>query len=88
MSTVRLTGINTRTYEFSFSQVGPKGREGLIGNLIVRGHTDGPEGVGVFSGRNIILLDDVLTTGATLTEATRTLKSAGARNIIWVVVAH
>jgi len=39
-------------------------------------------------GKNIILLDDVLTTGATLTEATHTLKTAGAKNIIWVVIAH
>lgn len=38
--------------------------------------------------QNIILLDDVLTTGATLTEATNILKIAGARNIIWVVIAH
>jgi ComF family protein len=38
--------------------------------------------------QNIILLDDVLTTGSTLTEATCTLKSVGAKNIIWVVVAH
>lgn len=38
--------------------------------------------------RNIILLDDVLTTGNTLAEATCTLKLAGAKNIIWVVVTH
>ena len=38
--------------------------------------------------QNIILLDDVLTTGSTLTEATNVLKNAGAKNIIWVVVAH
>lgn len=38
--------------------------------------------------KNIILLDDVLTTGSTLTEATHTLQKAGAKNIIWVVVAH
>lgn len=42
----------------------------------------------LIENKNIILLDDVLTTGSTLTEATRTLKSAGAQNIIWVVVAH
>jgi competence protein ComFC len=39
-------------------------------------------------GKNIILLDDVLTTGSTLTEATNTLKIAGAKNIIWVTIAH
>ena len=38
--------------------------------------------------KNIILLDDVLTTGSTLTEATSTLKRAGANSIIWVVIAH
>ena len=38
--------------------------------------------------KNIILLDDVLTTGATLTEATNILLTAGAKKIIWVVVAH
>lgn len=43
---------------------------------------------GLVKNRNIILLDDVLTTGATLTEATLVLKSAGAKNIIWIAVAH
>jgi len=38
--------------------------------------------------KNIILLDDVLTTGSTLIEATSTLKKAGANNIIWLVIAH
>lgn len=38
--------------------------------------------------RNIILLDDVSTTGATLREASRTLKAAGAREIIAFTIAH
>ena len=39
-------------------------------------------------GRNIILLDDVVTTGATLEEASRVLKAAGARKILKIALAH
>lgn len=38
--------------------------------------------------RNIILIDDITTTGATLAEAKRTLRQAGARKIIAFTVAH
>lgn len=39
-------------------------------------------------GKNIILIDDVTTTGATLTEAKKALKIAGAKKIIAFTVAH
>lgn len=37
---------------------------------------------------NIIVLDDVVTTGATMREAMKTLRSAGARKVIGLSVAH
>ncbi|MCK5059623.1 MAG: ComF family protein [Candidatus Pacebacteria bacterium] len=39
-------------------------------------------------GRNIILIDDIVTTGSTLKEATKTLKKAGARKVIAYTIAH
>ncbi len=39
-------------------------------------------------GKNIILIDDVTTTGATLSEAKKVLKKAGARKVIAFTVAH
>jgi len=38
-------------------------------------------------GKKIILIDDVITTGATIREATRTLKKAGAREVMVFAIA-
>ncbi|MFZ3011473.1 MAG: phosphoribosyltransferase family protein [Minisyncoccia bacterium] len=42
----------------------------------------------LLKGKNIILIDDILTTGATLNEARKVLRQAGARKIIAFTVAH
>jgi predicted amidophosphoribosyltransferase len=39
-------------------------------------------------GRHIVLIDDVLTTGATLEVAARTLKRAGAKRVSAIVLAQ
>lgn len=39
-------------------------------------------------GRNIIILDDVVTTGSTMEEIRKTLLSAGARKVVGIALAH
>lgn len=39
-------------------------------------------------GKNIVLMDDVVTTGATVRECSRVLKEAGAENIYVITLAH
>lgn len=42
----------------------------------------------LISGRKIILIDDVTTTGATLGEVRKTLLRAGAKNVLAYTIAH
>jgi len=39
-------------------------------------------------GQNIILLDDIITTGSTVAEAERVLRAAGAQRVLVVALAH
>lgn len=42
----------------------------------------------IVQNRNILLIDDVITTGATIEEARKTLLKAGAKKVIALTVAH
>ena len=52
----------------------------LIDSFSVQGNT--------LRGKNIIIVDDITTTGATIVEARRALKKAGARKILAITIAH
>ncbi|MFA6076935.1 MAG: phosphoribosyltransferase family protein [Candidatus Paceibacterota bacterium] len=57
----------------------------IIGSFAIR---NAEKNAGLIKNRNIILIDDITTTGATLNEARKILKQAGARKIIAFTVAH
>ncbi|MBI4848627.1 MAG: ComF family protein [Nitrospirae bacterium] len=42
----------------------------------------------LINGKNIMLVDDVVTTGATVRECSKVLKKAGAKNIYAITLAH
>lgn len=67
------------------SQAHTPSRQARLENLKDSMHVSDPSRV---SGRNIILLDDVVTTGASFTEAKRALQTAGAKRILSIALAH
>ena len=67
------------------SQVLVKDREKRLNNIKNSFEIKNPE---LIKDKNIILIDDVSTTGATITEAKKVLREAGAKNIVALVVAR
>jgi len=67
------------------SQVEVKDKEERLANIIGSFAIKNPEKI---KGKKIILIDDVLTTSATMSEAKKVLKQAGAKKVIGVVVAR
>jgi len=57
----------------------------IIGSFAIK-NTE--KNTSLIKNRNIILIDDITTTGATLSEARKVLKQAGARKVIAFTVAH
>jgi predicted amidophosphoribosyltransferase len=51
---------------------------------------DGPQFLGraMVSGRSVLLVDDVVTTGATLSSAARSLRTAGAAAVVGLAASH
>ena len=67
------------------SQVEVKNKEERLANIIGSFEVRNPETI---RGKKIILIDDVLTTGATMREAKKVLKQAGAKKVVGVAVAR
>jgi ComF family protein len=67
------------------SQVVVNSRKERLGNL--KGCFSVKNNTTLF-GKDIVLIDDIITTGATMEEARAVLKRAGARRVIGVAVAH
>ena len=59
--------------------------ENIIGSFAVK---NTKENISLIKNRNVILIDDIITTGATLNEARKTLKQSGARKVIAFTIAH
>ncbi len=67
------------------SQVSVKDREKRLKNIKNSFSVEHQEKA---AGKNIIILDDITTTGATLAEAKRLLAKAGAKTVWCVTIAH
>ena len=67
------------------SQVEVKDKEERLANIVGSFEARNSEKI---KGKKIILIDDVCTTGATMSEAKKVLKSAGAKKVTGVVVAR
>lgn len=71
----------TRNTDFQWRQKPAERKENVRGAFVANGVLD-------LTGKTAVLVDDVLTTGATANEAARVLKKCGAKFVIVAVFAH
>lgn len=67
------------------TQAKTKSRRERLSNLLGAFRVRRPE---IVRGKIVVIVDDVITTGATLAEARRALKDAGAKKVLGIAVAH
>lgn len=67
------------------SQTSIKNRKERLQNVLGCFVVQNPERI---RGRNVLVIDDVTTTGATLIEAGRLLRAAGVKNVELLAIAH
>lgn len=79
-----ITNVLTKTKETP-TQVSVKDRRERLKNVIGSFSVKNSE---LVAGKNIILVDDVSTTGATIREAKKVLRASGAKKIIALVAAR
>lgn len=72
-----------RETQAQFELDAPARRTNLVNAMQVLLHERGP-----VHERRVVVVDDIMTTGATLREAARALRQAGARHVVGVVLAH
>jgi ComF family protein len=68
-------------------QIKTESREERLGNL-KDAFVFTPENAGLVKGKTVWLVDDVATTGITLEECARVLKTSGAKNVFGIVLAR
>jgi len=76
--------VISKTKDVKLKDKSTKERKKLIKDAFVVKN----EKIGDIQGKTILLLDDVLTTGATINECARILKEAGAQEVYALVIAR
>ena len=73
--------VRTRNTEHQARLSHARRAKNIAGSFSIADHAD-------IAGKSVVLIDDVVTTGATMQEARATLLNAGAKEVICIALAH